>query len=115
MGTPTIIAGGSAQLSATMQAYYSTQPDSVTIITAASFNNPSSRSAEVSVHIVPPGGGASAANQVITRLRVPAESEPVLAPTLVAQVMPAGYTLYMGANIAGAVSPFISGDVRQTG
>lgn len=111
MGTPTIIAGSGVQLSATMSAYYTTPAGSVTIITAASLNNPASRSAQVSMHIVPPGGSASAANQVVTRLSVPAEGEPVLVPALVAQVLPAGYSLHMGSNIGGAVTPMISGNV----
>lgn len=112
MGTPSILVSNT-QLQTSLVSHYQTPTGMVAIITAATFNNPASRSATFSVHIVAPGGSADASNQVITDLSVPADGDPVLVPALVAQVMPAGYSLQMVANVADAITPFISGDVRE--
>lgn len=112
MGTPTLLVGGT-QLQDTLVAHYATPAGSVTIITAACFNNPASRGCDVWVHIVSPGATADESNQVVTRLRVPSSAGTVLVPALVGQVLPAGYTIQMRSDTAGAITPLISGDVRE--
>jgi hypothetical protein len=102
------------QLSDVAADVYTTPSGRVTTITAFTLNNTSGRAANVTAHVLPAGATAAAANQVLTRLSVPAGIGPLQVPALVGQALPAGAKLRMAADVAEAITPLISGNVAET-
>lgn len=85
-------------------------PNEFITISAASVNNTSGGAVNMDAYIVPTGGTASSANQIITGLSIPASgSAPTVLAALIGQTIPKGGTLQMKAASGAALSPFVSG------
>jgi hypothetical protein len=98
---PTQIAGAATT--------YLTVPANTTYrIGRAGFSNPSGAAIPITVYLVPAAGAASAANELIDAVNVPAGSTYV-SPELAGLVMPAGSTLQALAGTAGVVVLYASG------
>lgn len=87
------------------------QPSSaVTTINSFMLNNTTATPRTVTIHIVPFGQTANAANQVASALAVPAAgSAPTVVSSLVGQHLPVGWSLQMLADAAASITPMVSG------
>ncbi len=85
-------------------------PNDFITVSAATINNTSASTATLDAYIVPSGGTAGAANQIISALSIPAAGgAPTVLAALLGQTIPKGGTLQLKASAATALSPFISG------
>lgn len=100
------------QLTTAVAGATSAVPDATTLttISAATVNNTTAGAVTLDAYIVPSGGTAGVANQVISALSIPAAgSTPTILSALIGQTIPAGGTLQMKASAATSLSPFVSG------
>lgn len=77
-------------------------------VTAATAANPTGTDAQVVVYVVPNGGTPAAEYIVVSYADVPALSSVTL-PTLVAQAIPPGASIYAFATVADTVTLTVSG------
>lgn len=77
---------------------------------AATVNNTTAAAVTLDAYIVPSGGTAGAANQIISAMSIPAAgSAPTILSALLGQTIPKGGTLQLKASAATALSVFVSG------
>lgn len=107
MRTPKRLVSGST-LTTGLVTYYTAPTNTRAIIRRATFANSSALAATVTVHLVPSGGSASVANQIV-RARALGAGEVWSAPDLEGHVLEAGGTLQASASAASAISLVASG------
>lgn len=97
-----------AQLTASAAAYYTTPANTITTISACSLTNSTATARTATMHLVPNGGTASAANMILSaRTIAPGETYNV-APAI-GQTIPAGASIQALSDVAAAVTLVASG------
>lgn len=101
---------GNLQLGTSISTLYTVPANTRTTIAAAALNNTSATPRTVTLHLVPSGGSATTANQIITTVTVPAAgAQPTQLPAIVGQILEAGGTIQALAEAATCITPLISG------
>ncbi|WP_395652560.1 hypothetical protein [Brevundimonas sp.] len=107
-----VVVFNNIQLTTAVAGATSPVPDATTLLTisAATINNTTPGAVTMDAYIVPSGGTAGAANQVISALSIPAAgAAPTILAGLIGQTVPAGGTLQLKASAATSLTPFVSG------
>lgn len=107
-----VVVFNNIQLTTAVAGATSPVPDQTTLLTisAATVNNTTAGAVTLDAYIVPSGGTAGAANQIVSALSIPAAgSAPTIIAALIGQTVPPGGTLQMKASAGAALSPFVSG------
>lgn len=101
---------GNVQLGITPATFYTVPSNTITTISAWTFNNTTASPRTATVNLVPSGGSPWASNQLATAIVIPASGAP---PTIlggaIGQHLAAGGSIQAFADGAGAISVFISG------
>lgn len=101
---------GNVQLGTGLSTLYTVPANTWTTLAAALFNNTSATARYITLHIIPSGGSATSANQVVTTLVIPAAgAAPTSVPALVGQILAAGTTIQALAEAATCITPLLSG------
>lgn len=107
---PVVIFNNVALSMALAGATYTSAANTLTTISAATLNNTAAGVRTVTMHIVPSGGTAGAANQIASAVSVPAAgSAPTVCGWLVGQTIPQGGSLQALADTGAVVAIFVSG------
>lgn len=107
--TPKVLVGN-VQLTVGASTYYTAPANTTTTISAFTLNNTSGVPRTATVHLVPSGGTASAANQIATAIVIPASGAmPTILAGAIGQHLATGGSIQMFADANGAVSVYASG------
>lgn len=106
-----VVVLGNLQLSTSLaDSSYTVPANSTLTISAATLNNTTGTSRNVTANVIPSGGSATASNEIVSALVVGiAGTTPTLLSSLVGQHILAGGKLQMKADAATAVTPLVSG------
>jgi predicted phage tail protein len=107
---PITIIGNLQLTTALTDSSYTVPANSSVTISAVELNNTTAVPQSVTIHLIPTGGSATAANQIVTTLVVGAAgAAPTLVPALVGQHILAGGKLQMLSSLAASITPLVSG------
>jgi len=113
--TPTrLISGALGQLTASTATYYTTPVNKRTIISRLVLCNTTGTARTVDLYLVPSGGSATAANQILTAEPVAASTSYIVSEAE-RQVLESGGTIQASADAASAVTIIGSGSEVVTG
>ena len=97
-----------AQLTASAAPYYTVPANTITTISACSLTNSTATARTVTMHLVPNGGSANAANMILSA-RTVAPGETYNVASAIGQTIPAGASIQSLSDVAAAVTLIASG------